>query len=132
MTRRLCLTAALALALAAPAPAGIRPTFSPGAAAWEATDVAVIGRDGKVLEAWRGGLGPGDQLPLKAWDLPPAPTLMARASGDGWPASGDRLIVFLVRSAKGPGGWQAARSWAPEAIYASVVWSEPGGLYAFQ
>jgi hypothetical protein len=130
MKRPIWLVAALLAALLTPgARAGERPSFWERYSAWHATHVVVVDQDGKVLESWKGNLTAGQKIVLKPLGIPQTPKVAARhAAGpnDLKAVTGQRMILFLRRGAK---GWGPASGFGGMEV--SVVWVEGGRAYAF-
>lgn len=106
----------LLVAVSSVAQAGIRPSFSPEASSWRATDIVVVTEgseiDGvfKVIETWKGDLKPGESISIP--ELGQFKTKEARAlysaqwrekdAGAPQYVSGDRMILFLRDAEKVP------------------------------
>ncbi len=111
------------------ASAAERPSFWDRYSAWHATHVVVVDRDGKVLESWKGNLKTGQKIVLKPLRIPQTPQVAARhAAGpnDLKAVTGQRMILFLRRGAK---GWEPASLFGGMTV--SVVWVEGTRAYAF-
>src|SRR5215470_749412 len=103
----------LVLLFVSSASGGIRPSFSPEASGWRATDIVVVTEGGeidgvlKILETWKGDLKPGQTIIVP--ELAEFRTDEARSVDKSWDSNpkkelryvtGQRMILFLRDSRK--------------------------------
>lgn len=129
-----------------PAVAEIVPSFDLEHSVWKATDIVlategdVIDGSLRVIETWRGGLKPGNEvhLPDLAEFAPDSSRRLHAFLSEGTPGaddvvSGSTMILFLVRSEeKGPDSttWHPAGYFPESGFNISVAWVEDGETYA--
>jgi hypothetical protein len=127
---------AVLLALAGDARAESVPEFSLDYAKEKATHIVVVGKDGKVLESWRGNLKPGEALPFKAAEKPLAVVEVAGLLESKVKAvMGERRVLFLIKDGGGRGFDRRPVTWLPAGylkpeISLATVWIEEGECFA--
>lgn len=133
---RHALLASLLLAPASAAVAESVPEFSLDYAKEKATHIVVVGKDGKVLESWRGNLKPGATLPFKAADKPLAVVEVARLlESKVKEVTGERRVLFLIKGGGGRGFDRRPVNWLPAGylkpeISLATVWVEQDECFA--
>jgi hypothetical protein len=144
---RLSLSLTLLFSISSLTFAGIRPSFYLDGCAWHATDIVLVEVTTtpsvfRVLESWKGSLGPGNSVtvpglqPLHgAIEIPAYPKRFEDLQKDGSfeqiPAQppGARMVLFLEKGLPN-GRWQSADIFGP--MKTSAVWIDDGRLYSFR
>jgi hypothetical protein len=133
---RALVLSAVALGFPGPARAAIMPSFSVAECNPNATHVVVVDSTGKVLESWRGGLRPGDSVPLKEFRITLGREIVEGILGKptGERVTGDRLVLFLRNTRPIYYDGQTAGGWSPAHwcgwFNVSTVWVENGRTYS--
>jgi hypothetical protein len=130
-------TALLAGFGVAPARGEFLPRFHLETCARRATHIVVLDEWGEIKESWHGDLEVGRSVPLPRFPLPRGAEWL-KQYGSGWgteppkAATGNRVVLFLVRGDKVGGRYRAVAGWAAASFgdfAVSAAWIEGGVAY---
>ncbi len=120
------------------------PVFFLWRATWDASDIVVVGRDGLVHDVWKGGLEPGDTVPILDLKLTESAAVhygprhhadrvaKLRPADAVLEVSGRRRTLFLKRNAQGRFEPALGRGADRVGFDISTVWIEADQCFAIQ